>query len=196
MSNRKTTVQRRTRETEIKLTLDLDGTGQSAISTGVGFLDHMLELFAKHGCFDVTVDATGDVEVDDHHTAEDVGICLGQALSTALGNKAGIRRFGFASLPMQDSLANVTIDLGGRYFLAFNADFPSPKIGTFDSELVQEFMEAFAANASINLHINVQYGTNAHHVAEAVFKGCARALRCAVEQDPKVTGLPSTKGTL
>lgn len=196
MSNRKATVQRRTRETEIKLTLDLDGAGESAISTAVGFLDHMLELFAKHGCFDVTVDATGDVQVDDHHTAEDVGICLGQALSKALGNKAGIRRFGSASVPMQDSLANVAIDLGGRYFLAFNATFPAPKIGTFDSELVQEFLEGFATNAAVNLHVNVPYGTNAHHVAEAIFKGCARALRCAVEQDPRMSGLPSTKGAL
>ena len=196
MSARQATVERQTRETQIKLTFGLDGSGKSAIATGVGFLDHMLELLAKHGCFDITVEATGDTQVDDHHTVEDVGICLGQALSQALGTKAGIRRFGFASLPMQDSLANVTVDLGGRYFLAFNAEFPSPKIGTLDSELVQEFMEAFASNAAMNLHINVPYGTNAHHVAEAIFKGLARSLRAAVEADPRMEGLPTSKGLM
>jgi len=196
MPARQATVERQTRETQIKLTLGLDGTGQSAISTGVGFLDHMLELLARHGCFDISVEATGDTQVDDHHTVEDVGICLGQALSEGLGTKAGIRRFGFASVPMQDSLANVTVDLGGRYFLAFNAQFPSPKIGTLDSELVQEFMEAFASNAAMNLHINVPYGTNTHHVAEAIFKGLARSLRAAVEADPRMEGLPTSKGLI
>jgi len=196
MPNRAASVERKTRETKVKLTLDLDGTGQSAISTGVGFLDHMLELFAKHGCFDVTVDAAGDVEVDDHHTVEDVGICLGQALAKALGRKEGIRRYGFASVPMQDSLAQVTVDLSGRLFLAFNAEFPTAKMGTFDCELVQEFMESLTANASMNLHVNVLYGGNGHHIAEAVFKATARALREATELDPRVTGLPSTKGTL
>ncbi len=196
MPARQATVERQTRETQIKLTLGLDGAGKSTVSTGVGFLDHMLELLAKHGCFDITVEATGDTQVDDHHTVEDVGICLGQALSEALGTKAGIRRFGFASMPMQDSLANVTIDLGGRYFLAFNAQFPSSKIGTLDSELVQEFIEAFASNAAMNLHVNVPYGTNAHHVAEAVFKGLARSLRAAVEADPRMEGLPTSKGLM
>ena len=196
MSARQATVERQTRETQIKLTLGLDGAGKSTVSTGVGFLDHMLELLAKHGCFDITVEANGDTQVDAHHTVEDVGICLGQALAEALGTKAGIRRFGFASVPMQDSLANVTIDLGGRYFLAFNAQFPSAKIGTLDSELVQEFMEAFASNAAMNLHINVPYGTNAHHVAEAIFKGLARSLRAAVQADPRMEGLPTSKGLM
>ena len=196
MPNRAASVERKTRETEVKLSLDLDGTGQSAISTGVGFLDHMLELFAKHGCFDLTVDAAGDVEVDDHHTVEDVGICLGQALAKALGRKESIRRYGFASIPMQESLAQVTIDLAGRLFLAFHTEFPAPKMGTFDCELVQEFMEAFTANARMNLHVNVLYGSNAHHIAEAVFKATARALREATELDPRVSGPPSTKGTL
>ena len=196
MTARQATVERQTRETQIKLTFGLDGADKCTVATGVGFLDHMLELLAKHGCFDIAVEATGDIQVDDHHTVEDVGICLGQALSEALGTKAGIRRFGFASMPMQDSLANVTIDLGGRYFLAFNAQFPSSKIGTLDSELVQEFIEAFASNAAMNLHVNVPYGTNAHHVAEAVFKGLARSLRAAVEADPRMEGLPTSKGLM
>ena len=196
MSERSATIERKTRETQIKLTLDLDGSGVSTISTGVGFLDHMLELFTKHGSFDLTVDAAGDLQVDDHHTVEDVGICLGQALAQALGRKEGIRRFGWASLPMQDSLANVSVDLGGRFVLVFNVEFPSAKIGTFDVELVAEFMEALATNGGMNLHVNVPYGANSHHVAEAIFKAFAKAIRWAVDSDPRETGVPSTKGTL
>jgi len=196
MSERQAAIERKTRETEIKLRLDLDGTGQSTVSTGVGFLDHMLDLLSKHGGFDLAVDATGDLQVDDHHTVEDVGICLGQALAKALGDKAGIRRFGWTSVPMQDSLANIALDLSGRYALVFNAKFPSLKIGTFDVELVAEFMEAFASNAGMNLHINVPYGANSHHIAEAIFKALAKALRLAVDIDPRQTGVPSTKGTL
>ena len=196
MSTRQSEIERKTRETEIKLSVDLDGAGQAAISTGVGFLDHMLELLSKHASLDLTVDATGDLHVDDHHTVEDVGICLGQALAKALGDKEGIRRFGSASVPMQDSLANVALDLSGRFALVFSADFPSAKIGAFDAELIQEFMEAFASNAAMNLHVNAPYGTNSHHMAEAIFKALAKALRWAVDQDPRQAGVPSTKGTL
>ncbi len=196
MTQRRATVTRKTRETDITLTLDLDGKGESAIATGVGFLDHMLELFSKHAGFDLAVDAAGDLHVDDHHTVEDVGICLGQALARALGDKAGIRRFGWAATPMQDSLANVAIDLSGRFALVFNANFPSPKIGNFDAELVAEFMEAFASNAGMNLHVNAPYGGNSHHIAEAIFKALAKALAWAVDPDPRAAGVPSTKGTL
>ena len=196
MGNRAASIKRKTRETEVMLSLDLDGTGTSTICSGVGFLDHMLELLAKHSGFDLTIDATGDVQVDDHHTVEDVGICLGQALAQALGAKAGIRRYASASLPMQDSLVDVAIDLGGRFMLVFNVAFPSQKVGAFDAELVQEFMEALAMNAGMNLHVNSRYGGNSHHIAEAIFKGLARTLRSAVEIDPREAGVPSSKGTL
>ncbi len=196
MSDRAATIERKTRETAIKLTLDLDGTGVSTVSTGVGFLDHMLELLTKHSGIDLTVDASGDLQVDDHHTVEDVGICLGQALAQALGDKKGIRRYGSASVPMQDSLANVAIDLGGRFMLVFNVKFPSPKIGMFDVELVPEFLEALATNAGMNLHVNVPYGGNSHHIAEAIFKGLAKVLSWAVSPDPRMSGVPSSKGTL
>jgi len=193
---RKAKIERRTAETEIELELDLDGTGRSQIRTGVGFLDHMLDLLAKHGALDLTVTARGDLHVDQHHTVEDVGICLGQALRQALGDKAGIRRYGHFTLPMEETLVTTVVDLSGRYFLVFQAEFPTPKIGEFDSELVEDFWQAMAANALCNLHILLHHGRNSHHVAEAIFKYAARALRMAVERDPRATGVPSTKGTL
>jgi imidazoleglycerol-phosphate dehydratase len=194
--NRTATIDRRTAETQIHLELNLDGTGRSQVLTGVGFLDHMLDLFARHGGFDLRVEATGDLHVDDHHTVEDVGICLGQAFRQALGDKAGIRRYGHFTLPMEETLVTVAVDLSGRYFLVFQADLPSTKIGTFDSELIEDFWQAMAANTLCNLHVLLHHGRNTHHISEAIFKAAARALRMAVEADPRVTGVPSTKGTL
>jgi imidazoleglycerol-phosphate dehydratase len=194
--NRTATIDRRTAETQIQLELNLDGTGRSQVLTGVGFLDHMLDLFARHGAFDLRVEASGDLHVDDHHTVEDVGICLGQAFRQALGDKAGIRRYGHFTLPMEETLVTVAVDFSGRYFLVFQADMPAPKIGTFDSELVEDFWQAMAANSLCNLHILLHYGRNTHHISEAIFKAAARSLRAAVESDPRVTGVPSTKGTL
>ena len=193
---RTATIERSTRETQIRLELNLDGSGAGSWKTGVGFLDHMLELFSRHGAFDLTVEAKGDLHVDQHHTVEDVGICLGQAVKQALGDKAGIRRYGHFTLPMEETLATTAIDLSGRYFLVFQAEFATPKIGDFDSELVEDFWQAFAANSLCNLHVLVHYGRNSHHVAEAIFKSVARALRLAVEIDPRTSGVPSTKGTL
>jgi imidazoleglycerol-phosphate dehydratase len=193
---RTATIDRRTAETNIRLTLDVDGSGVAKVSTGVGFLDHMLTLLAKHGALDLTVEAQGDLHVDQHHTVEDTGICLGQALRQALGDKAGIRRYGFFNLPMEETLATVAVDLSGRYAMVFNATFPSQKIGDFDSELVEDFWQAFAANALCNFHVNIHYGRNSHHIAEAIFKAAARALRMAMEHDPRMSGVPSTKGTL
>jgi imidazoleglycerol-phosphate dehydratase len=194
--SRKAKIERRTAETEIQLEIDLDGTGQSQIRTGVGFLDHMLELFAKHGVMDLSVSARGDLHVDQHHTVEDVGICLGQAVRQALGDKAGIRRYGHFTLPMEETLVTTALDLSGRYYMVFQAEFPTPKIGEFDSELVQDFWQATAANALCNLHILLHHGRNSHHISEAIFKSAARALRMAVERDPRSSGVPSTKGTL
>jgi imidazoleglycerol-phosphate dehydratase len=193
---RTASIDRKTAETDIQLTLNVDGSGRADIATGVGFLDHMLTLLAKHGAMDLTVRAKGDLEVDQHHTVEDTGICLGQALKQAIGDKAGIRRYGHFTLPMDETLATVAIDLGGRFALAITADFPSSKIGDFDTELVEEFWRAFAANALCNLHILVHYGRNSHHISEAIFKSAARALRMAAESDPRMAGVPSTKGTL
>jgi imidazoleglycerol-phosphate dehydratase len=190
------TIERKTAETDIRLRVDLDGSGQADVETGVGFLDHMLTLLARHSVVDIFVDAKGDLHVDQHHTVEDVGICLGQAVKQALGDKAGIRRYGHFTLPMDETLATVATDLGGRCAFVFRADFPSAKIGDFDTELVAEFWQAFAANALCNLHIFVHYGRNSHHISEAIFKATARALRMAVETDPRMTGVPSTKGTL
>jgi len=189
-------IDRTTRETQIKLELNLDGSGAGEWKTGVGFLDHMLELFARHGALDLKVEAKGDLHVDQHHTVEDVGICVGQAVKQALGDKAGIRRYGHFTLPMEETLCTTAIDLSGRYAFVFNAQFTSAKIGDFDSELVEDFFQAFAANALCNLHVLVNYGRNSHHIAEAIFKSAARALRMAVEADPRMTGVPSTKGTL
>jgi imidazoleglycerol-phosphate dehydratase len=189
-------IQRQTAETDIGLELSLDGAGQADVQTGVGFLDHMLTLLAKHAAFDLRVAAKGDLHVDQHHTVEDVGICLGQALKQALGDKSGIRRYGHFTLPMDETLVTSAMDLSGRFALVFNAPLPSPKIGAFDSELLEEFWNAFAGNCLCNLHVLLHYGRNSHHIAEAVFKATARALRMAVEHDPRMPGVPSTKGTL
>jgi imidazoleglycerol-phosphate dehydratase len=189
-------IERRTTETEISLELALDGSGQSHVETGVGFLDHMLELFAWHAVVDLSVRAVGDLYVDQHHTVEDVGICLGQAFGQALGDKSGIRRYGHFTLPMQETLVTAAVDLSGRYYLVFQAAFPTAKIGEFDSQLVEDFWQATAANAPCNLHVQVHYGRNSHHISEAIFKSLARALRMAVEIDPRIQGIPSTKGTL
>jgi len=194
--SRTATIHRKTAETDVEFTLNLDGTGQADVQTGVGFFDHMLTVLAKHAVVDLTVRAQGDLEVDQHHTVEDIGICLGQALKQALGDKSGIRRYGHFTLPMDETLAAAAIDFGGRAMLIFIADFPSAKIGEFDSELVEEFWQAVAGNALCNLHISVHYGRNSHHIAEAIFKATARALRMAVEPDPRMPGVPSTKGTL
>jgi imidazoleglycerol-phosphate dehydratase len=196
VSERTAEIVRATRETDIRLRLDLDGTGRAEVATGVGFLDHMLELFARHGLFDLTVSCKGDVHVDDHHTTEDVGICLGQAIDRALGDKAGIRRYGHSILPMDETLVTCAVDLGGRAYWAWDAPMPSAKIGTFDSELVADFWQAVATQGRMNLHVLLHYGRNTHHVSEAIFKGLARALRMASEVDSRVVGVPSTKGTL
>ncbi len=189
-------IHRKTAETEIDLELSLDGVGKANVATGVGFFDHMLTLLAKHAALDLSVTATGDLQVDQHHTVEDVGICLGQALRESLGEKAGIRRYGHFTLPMEETLCTVALDLGGRAYFVFQADFPTHKIGDFDAELVADFWQAVAANALCNLHVSVPYGRNSHHMAEAIFKAMARALRIAVEPDPRLPGVPSTKGTL
>ena len=193
---RRAIVERRTRETAIAMKLAIDGKGRYAVRTGIRFLDHMLELFARHGGFDLDIQATGDLDVDQHHTVEDVGICFGRALRDALGDKTGIRRYGHFTLPMEETLCTTAIDLSGRYAFVFNAPFKSPKIGDFDTELIEDFFQAFAANALCNLHVLVHYGRNSHHIAEAIFKSAARALRMAVEADPRMTGVLSTKGTL
>lgn len=194
--SRTATIQRRTNETEIELALDLDGSGNAQIATGVGFFDHMLTLLTKHAAFDLTVCAKGDLHVDQHHTVEDVGICFGQALRQALGDKSGIRRYGHFTLPMDETLVTSAVDLGGRFSFVFEAAFPSAKIGDFDSELVEDFWQAAAANALANLHVVLHHGRNSHHISEGIFKATARALRMAVEADPRMTGVPSTKGTL
>jgi len=189
-------IERSTAETQITLELSLDGAGQACLHSGVGFLDHMLELLAKHAAMDLTLQAQGDLEVDQHHTVEDVGICFGMALAEALGDRAGIRRYGHFLLPMEETLVSAAVDLGGRPYLVFQAEFPSPKIGQFDSELVADFWQAVVNNARCNLHVIVHHGRNSHHIAEGIFKAVARALRMAVEPDPRITGIPSTKGTL
>jgi imidazoleglycerol-phosphate dehydratase len=189
-------IKRQTAETAIELELDLDGSGNAQIATGVGFFDHMLTLLARHAAVDLTIRAQGDLHVDQHHTVEDVGICLGQALRQALGDKAGICRYGHFTLPMEETLVTSAVDLSGRYFLVFQAEFSRAKIGDFDSELVEDFWQAVAANALMNLHVVLHHGRNNHHIAEAIFKSTARALRMAVEHDPRMPGIPSTKGTL
>lgn len=194
--SRQATITRKTNETDISLALDLDGTGKSSPKTGVGFFDHMLDLLARHAIIDLDVAAKGDLHVDAHHTVEDVGICFGQALEKAIGNKAGINRYGWASVPMDETLANVALDLSGRPAFVFNVTFTGPLIGTFPVELVEEFFKSIANVAKMNLHINVPYGTNNHHIAEAIFKSFARALRIAVAVDPRQQGVPSTKGSL
>ena len=187
---------RDTKETQIKLELNLDGTGQTQIATGVGFFDHMLTHLGKHGLLDLKVVAKGDLHIDAHHTVEDVALVLGGALDQALGDKRGIYRYGWASVPMEDTLANVALDLCGRPAFVFNVTFPSPRVGDFDIELVHEALRSFANTAKMNLHVNVPYGTNSHHVAEAIFKALAKALRQAISHDPRQTDIPSTKGVL
>lgn len=196
MSERLAEIVRKTRETDIRLTLDLDGRGRAEVRTGVGFLDHMLELYSRHSLMDLAVTCAGDLHVDDHHTTEDVGICLGQAIDRALGDKAGIRRYGHCVLPMDEALVTCAVDLGGRPYFSWDAPMPSPKIGTFDSELVAEFWQAVTVQARMNLHVLLHHGRNTHHISEAIFKGVARSLRLACERDPRVEGVPSTKGTL
>ena len=194
---RSATIQRKTAETDISLTLNLDGTGQSDIRTGCGFLDHMLTLLAAHARFDLRVSCTGDTQVDDHHTVEDIGIALGQALRSALGDKRGVRRYGQRLLPMDEVLALVAVDLSGRACLGFDAPLPAQKVGTFDTELVEEFFLALVREAAITLHIRLLTGKNTHHSIEGLFKAVARALREACEIDPAAAGeIPSTKGTL
>ncbi len=196
MTNRTAKIQRSTAETQINLEINLDGSGESSIDTGVGFLDHMLTLFAKHGQFDLTVKCVGDTQVDAHHTTEDIGICLGKTFAEALGDKAGIVRYGHMVLPMEETLVTVAIDLSGRNYVVFNAPIPAAKIGEFDSELVEDFWYSFASNALCNFHVALHYGRNSHHIAEAIFKASARALRAAISIDPRQSGVPSSKGVL
>ncbi|HVT80882.1 MAG TPA: imidazoleglycerol-phosphate dehydratase HisB [Phycisphaerae bacterium] len=194
---RTASIKRKTKETDIALDLNLDGTGASTISTGVGFFDHMLTHLAKHSLIDLAVTATGDTHIDDHHTVEDISLVLGTALDKALGDKAGIARYGWASIPLEDTLASIALDLSGRPAFVFNANFPSKKIKTFDVELIAESLRSLANTAKMNLHVNVPYGTNSHHIAESIFKALAKSLRQAITADPRAAGaVPSTKGTL
>ncbi|HLO26330.1 MAG TPA: imidazoleglycerol-phosphate dehydratase HisB [Geobacteraceae bacterium] len=194
--SRKASLERITKETQIKLVLEIDGKGESKICTSVPFLDHMLDLFTRHGLFDLKIDAQGDIDIDFHHTVEDIGIVLGQAFREALGDKKGIRRYGQAAVPMDETLASVAVDLSGRPYMVYNVRLPKVKIGEFDVELAREFFQAFANNAGANLHINVIYGDNVHHILEACFKGMARALDQATQLDPRIEGVLSTKGKL
>ena len=196
MAKRTGKVERKTKETQISLELGLDGSGRYEIDTGIGFFDHMMSHLARHGLLDLTIKATGDLHVDAHHTVEDIGICLGQALDEALGDKRGIKRFGSAQVPMEDSLAQVAIDLCGRPSCVYKAEYTGEKIGDFDVELVAEFMRSLSNTAKMNLHINVPYGSNNHHIAEAIFKGLGRAVAEAVAIDQRQGDIPSTKGTL
>lgn len=196
MSNRCANIDRNTSETKIKLSLDLDGIGESHIQTGVGFLDHMLTLFAKHSLCNLRVECLGDTHIDDHHSTEDIGIALGQAFTKSLGDKSGIRRYGCMTLPMDETLVTSAIDFSGRSYLVYKTAFSSPKIGSFDTELVEEFWQGFASNAKCNLHIVLHHGHNSHHIAEAIFKSVARSIRAAIEIDPRQVGVPSTKGVL
>ncbi len=194
--HRNAEIARATRETEIRLTLNLDGQGQSQVATGIGFLDHMLELFARHAAVDLTVACKGDLHVNGHHTTEDVGICLGQAIDRALGDRSGIRRYGHAIVPMDETLVTAAVDLGGRAYWVWNVVMPAAKIGSFDSELVADFWQAAATQGRMNLHLLLHHGRNTHHISEAIFKASARALRDAFELDAKSQGVPSTKGML
>ncbi|MEL6467278.1 MAG: imidazoleglycerol-phosphate dehydratase HisB [Pseudomonadota bacterium] len=194
---RSSTLTRTTAETDISVSLNLDGTGQYDNQTGVGFFDHMLDQLARHALMDMNVRCEGDLHIDDHHTVEDVGIALGQALSEAVGNKKGIQRYGSCLLPMDDALVRAALDLSGRPFLVWNVDLPTPKIGTFDTELVREFFQAFSTHGGVTLHVDMLHGLNSHHIAEAAFKAVARALRIALEVDPRTSDtIPSTKGSL
>ncbi len=193
---RDASITRKTAETEISVTVDLDGTGKATISTGVGFFDHMLDQLARHSLIDMAVSARGDLHIDDHHTVEDVGIALGQAIARAVGDKKGIRRYGHFALAMDDAQIACALDLSARPYLVCNLDFSTPKIGTFDTELVREFFQALATHGGITLHIDKRHGFNSHHIAEATFKAVAKSLRMAVEKDPRNDALPSTKGAL
>lgn len=194
---RKGTVTRKTKETDVEVAVDLDGQGRSQAATGIGFLDHMLDLLARHSRIDITAKAQGDLHIDHHHTTEDVGIALGQAVKQALGDMKGIARYADVHVPMDEALTRVALDISGRPFLVFKAAFVRDKVGTFDTELVQEWFQAFAMNAGITLHVETLYGTNDHHIAESCFKGLARALRAAVAIDPRAKDeVPSTKGSL
>jgi imidazoleglycerol-phosphate dehydratase len=195
-ASRIATIERKTKETEVHIELDLDGSGEYDISTGIPFFDHMLESFARHGCFDLRLRAKGDLEVDTHHTIEDVGIVLGQALREALGNAAGIRRYGSQLLPMAEAKVEVSLDVSNRAFLVYRVDVENDRIGSFDPALTEDFLYAFSQNAGIDLHVELHYGKSPHHIVEAVFKGLARALRTALEHDPRMTGLPTVKGAL
>ncbi|MFN0312487.1 imidazoleglycerol-phosphate dehydratase HisB [Kurthia gibsonii] len=196
MGTRTASIIRKTNETQIAIDFDLDGTGQVTVNTGVPFMDHMLDLFMKHGLYDGKIEANGDVEIDDHHTTEDLGIVLGQAVRQALGDKKGIKRYGHAFVPMDDALAQVYVDCSDRPHLEFRATLPAQKVGTFDTELVHEFLWKFALEARMNVHVIVPYGHNTHHIIEAIFKALARAIDDAVQIDPRVQGVPSTKGLL
>ena len=193
---RRASVTRTTKETSVALTLAVDGAGSATVSTGVPFLDHMLELLARHGCFDLTVEASGDLEVDFHHTVEDIGLVLGEALRDALGDKTGIRRFGEATVPLDEALVQTVVDLSGRPFFAYEVDLKHAKVGNFDVELIHDFLLAMVNQAGMNLHVRMLAGRNPHHVIEATFKGLARALDRATERDPRVRSVPSTKGVL
>ena len=195
-SARTATISRSTKETQISLTLNLDGTGNSDIATGLGFFDHMLTLFTTHSLTDLTLQCNGDIQVDGHHTVEDCGIVLGQAFAEALGGKTGLRRYGHFTLPMDETLASAVIDFSGRGCLVYNVEFQSAQVGQFDTELVREFWQGFAGAAKCSLHLTLHYGMNAHHIAEALFKAAARAIRNAVERDPRQKSIPSTKGML
>lgn len=196
MMERIASIRRKTNETDIQLTFSIDGEGESQLETGVPFFSHMLDLFAKHGQFNLDVFAKGDIEIDDHHTTEDIGICLGQALKEALGDKKGIKRYGNAFVPMDEALAQVVVDLSNRPHFEFKGDFPAEKVGTFDTELVYEFLWKLALEARMNLHVIVHYGRNTHHMIEAVFKALGKALDEATMIDPRIKGIPSTKGML
>ncbi|WP_257351739.1 imidazoleglycerol-phosphate dehydratase HisB [Pseudalkalibacillus decolorationis] len=195
-TERISTLQRKTNETDIELRLQVDGNGEASINSPVPFLNHMLDLFTRHGLFNLSVNATGDTDIDDHHTTEDIAICLGQALQQALGDKKGIRRYGNAFVPMDEALAQVVVDLSNRPHLEYNATLPSQKVGTFDTELVHEFLWKLALEARMNLHVIVHNGVNTHHIIEAIFKALGRALDEATMVDPRVNGVPSTKGML
>jgi imidazoleglycerol-phosphate dehydratase len=196
MTERKSRITRKTKETEIRLELDLDGTGSYEIATGVPFFDHMLESFAKHALFDLRLEARGDLDVDLHHTVEDVGIVLGQAFREALGSAEGIRRFGSCVLPMAESKVETAVDVSNRPYLVYRVELSNDRVGDFDVSLVEDFLYAFSQNAGLDLHVEKRYGKSPHHVVEAVFKGMARALRSAVERDPRTSGIPSVKGAL
>lgn len=196
MRKRASKVRRKTTETEVQLLLSIDGSGEAAVKTGIPFMDHMLALFAKHGLFDLEIEGTGDLEVDDHHLVEDLGICLGQSLKEALGDKEGIRRYGHAVVPMDEALAEASVDLSGRPFFVYNVSCRAKKIKNFEIALVPEFLRAFAFSACMNLHVGLRYGSNSHHILEAVFKAVGRAVGAAVRIDSRIKGVLSTKGSL